>query len=756
MAEYAVVGKRLPRIDGVPKATGEARFTTDLTLPQALCGKILRSPLAHARLLRLDLSRAQRLPGVKAIITGQDFGGKKYGYLPQPRFTDEPPLALDKVCHIGEGIAAVAAVDEDTAQEALTLIQAEYEELPAVFDAEEAMQPGAPLVHDLDSNVAWTLHQDFGDVEAAFRQADYVREEVFYSQPAIHGSLEPQCSLALCEPAGRLTLWSTTQAPFRLRREVASMLGLEEGHVRVIKPHLGGGFCGRIATLPIDLCASLLSLRTGRPVKIAYGREETFYATRGRVPMKIWLKTGVRRDGTLLAHQARVIADNGAYTSLSMTSLILAGNLMNLPYRLPSVRFDGYLVYTDNQPSGAQRGAGNPQIRFATETQLDAIAQEMGLDPLELRLRNSLRPGDTTANGFRISTCGLPQSLQGVAQALAWGQNPAGCSRGLAAAGHYGGGAKSRPHDSSAATIKADDSGTFTLFTGASDIGQGAETTLAQIAAEVLGASLSDMRVVAADTALAPADLGTFGSRVTMIAGNAVKAAAEDTRRQFLEMAAELLEARVEDLEARERRIYVRGSPEKGLSLAEVAQASTNRGRPILGRGSYNAPTEPRDPVTSAGHVSPSYAFGAQGAEVAVDPETGRVTVHRMVAAQDLGFPINPMAAEGQLEGSVSAGLGQAISEELVRERGQILNPSFLDYKLPTALDTPQIDTILVETRDPEGPFGAKGIGESGQVPTVPAVVNALRQGGVDGIRELPASPERVWQALVNRPDRSQ
>ena len=757
MAEYSVVGKRLPRIDGVAKATGEARFTVDLNLPRMLHGGIARSPVPHARLLNVDFSRAARLPGVRAVITGQDFGGKKYGYLPDPRLIDDTPLAVGKVRHVGEGVAAVAAVDEDTLQEALALIKADYEELPAVFDPEEAMAPGAPLVHDLESNVAFSLHQNFGDVEQAFRMADYLREDVFYSQPAIHGSLEPQCTLASYENSGQLTIWSTTQSPFRLRRDVSNMLDLPEANVRAIKPHLGGGFCGRLFTLGLDICSAQLSSKTGRPVRIMFGREETFVATRGRVPMKIRLKTGVKWDGTILGCQAWLVADNGAYNSLSMTAIILAGTLLNLPYRIPSVKFDGYLVYTNNQPSGAQRGAGNPQIRYATEAQLDMIAEAVGVDPVELRLKNSLRPGDTTANGLKIATCGLPESVRAVASGLSGSSaSTAGelSGRGLACAGHFGGGAKSRSHDSSSATIKADDSGSFVLFTGASDIGQGSDTTLAQIAAEVLGARLQDMRVIAADTALTPADLGTFGSRVTMIAGNAVKATAEEARRQLLDVAAQALEARVEDLDAREGQIYVKGSPDRGITLAQAAQAATNRGRPILAHGSYNAPTEARDPQTAAGNVSPAYAFGTQGAEVEVDGETGQVRVRLMVVAQDLGFAINPMGAEGQLEGSVSAGLGQAFSEEIVRREGQVLNPSFLDYKMPTTLDMPPVVTVLVETRDPAGPFGAKGIGESGQVPTIPAVVNALRRAGIAWMRELPLSPEKVLRAIEDNPAR--
>ncbi len=757
MPEYSVVGKRLPRIEGVAKASGGARFTGDMTLPRMLYGGICRSPVPHARIVSVDVSRAECLPGVKAVITANDFGDRKYGYIPDPKLMDESPLAIGKVRHVGEGIAAVAAIDEDTLQEALSLIKVEYEELPAVYDPDEAMRPGAPLVHDVESNIAYSLHQSFGDVDDAFRRAEYIREDVFHSQAAMHGSIELQCVLASYETSGQLTIWSTTQAPFRLRKDVATMLGLSEANVRVIKPFLGGGFCGRIHTLSLDMCAALMSARTRRPVRITYTRDESFFATRGRVPMKVTLKTGVKRDGTLLGCQALLIADNGAYTSLSMTTIVMAGNMLNLPYRIPNVKFDGYLVYTNHQPSGAQRGAGNPQIRFATEVQMGMIAEELKLDPIEMRLKNSLQAGDTTANGFKIASCGLPQSVQAVADALRASAGGNGKkdmpASGIACAGHFGGGAKSRAHDSSAATIKADDTGSFVLFTGASDLGQGSDTTLAQIAAEALGARLSDMRVVASDTGLTPADLGTFGSRVTMIAGNAVKVTAEEARRQISEVAGQVLEARIDDLEAREGRIYVKGSPDNGMTLSEVAQAATNLGRPILAHGSYNAPTEPRDPKDAHGNVSPAYAFGAQGAEVEIDRETGLVEPLLVVAAQDLGFAINPMGAEGQLEGSVSAGLGQALSEDVCRRDGTVLNPSYLDYKMPTSLDTPVIQTVLVETNDPAGPFGAKGIGESGQVPTIPTLVNALRRAGTAWMRDLPLSPERILQSLEARPD---
>ncbi|MDO8691783.1 MAG: xanthine dehydrogenase family protein molybdopterin-binding subunit, partial [Dehalococcoidia bacterium] len=417
MAEYSVVGKSLPRIEGPAKATGVTRFSGDISLPRQLWGRVLGSPHAHARLLDVDTRRAEKLTGVKAIITGKDTLGK-WGYTPE--MVDQYPLALEKVRYIGEAVAAVAAVDEDTAQEALDLIRVEYEPLPAVFDFLEAMKPGAPQVHDVERNIAKTLQEHFGDVDQAFPGAFYERTDVFVTQALVNGTLEPHAAVASPGDEGRLTLWASTQAPFKLRRYVAEALGMEEGLLRVIKPAVGGGFCGKSVMFCTDYCSSLLSLKTGRPVRLALNREEVFYHGGGRMPMVIEMRMGVDRDGRFVAIDYKLIAENGAYNRNSLTPMILAGSLMHLPYRLPNSRYEGNLVYTNNPPTGVQRGAGNPQIRFAVETQMDMIAGELGLDPMEIRLRNSLQPGDVTPNRLNVRSCALRECIKQACASHGW------------------------------------------------------------------------------------------------------------------------------------------------------------------------------------------------------------------------------------------------------------------------------------------------------------------------------------------------
>lgn len=751
MAEYSVVGKSLPRVEGPAKATGASRFTGDMSLPRQLYGRALGSPHAHARILAIDTRRAERLAGIKAIITGNDTGGRKYGHTPD--MADQYPLAVGKVRFIGEPVAALAAVDEDTAQEALEMISVEYEELPTVFDPWEAMRPGAPQVHDVEFNVSRTFKEHFGDVDRGFRDSFYQRTDIFTTQPLAVCAMEPHASMASFGTEGNLTVWASTQSPFRLRRYLSGVLGLEEDLVRVIKPTVGGGFCGKTGLFSTDFCSALLSMRTGRPVKMTLNREEVFTTCGGRMPMAIELKAGVKRDGRLVAMEAKVTADNGAYNRGSATPMILAGSLMHLPYRLPNVRYTGYLVYTNNPPTAVQRGAGNPQIRFAIEVQLDSIAEELGLDPMDVRRLNALHPGDVTANRFQIRSCALDECIEQACGRHRWkerrGRLGEGQGIGLAC-GDHSVSSRNGPHDSSQALVKLDHNGTATVLTGAADIGQGSDTTLCQIAAEELGLHLNKVHIIAADTALTPVDLGTFGSRVTVISGNAVKAAAEDARCQLFDTVADRLEARIEDLEARDGRVYVKGTPGKSVSFSDAVSEILARGKSVLGRGLYDPPTEKSDPILG-GNSSPNYTFGAQVAEVEVDMETGQVEVVAMTVAQDVGFAINPMGAEGQLEGSLSNGLGQARWEDLVRRDGAILNPSFLDYKMPTALDMSRMTTILVESMDPEGPYGAKGMGEGGLVPTVPTVVNAFSDAVGVRLTGLPLAPERILDALNNR-----
>lgn len=756
MRDYAVVGKPLPRVDAVAKVTGAARYVADMRLPRMLHGKILRSPIPHARILHIDTRRAERVVGVKAVITGEETPKRKYGIFPWlPQAVDHYPLAIDKVRFIGDEVAAVAAMDEETAAEALDLIRVEYEELPSVFDPLRAMAPDAPEIHaGVKDNRAFFTGLDFGSVEAGFAECDYVREDEFSTPYISQAPLETHAALAACDPVGKLVVWSTTQSPYLMRRDLATTLAMAESDIRVIKPALGGAFGGKNDMCSLDFCAALLSLKSGQPVKIVYSREEEFMATRPSYPTRLKLKTGVKRDGTLVAKECEALVDVGAYINHGILFLYVMGGFLTSLYRTPNVRYRGTCVYTNKEPGGPMRGHGNQDIRFVDDSQLDMIAHHLGIDPVEIRLKNAVRSGDVTANGWKITSCGLSESIRKAAEVARWqekkGKLPPYRGIGIACGNHVSGAKCFEPFESSAALVKLQKDGRIVLFTGACDIGQGTDTALCQIVAEELGVRLEDVSIVAADTELAPDDLGAFASRTVFVAGKAVQAAARDAREQLFKVAAGKLEANAEDLEIRERRISVRGSPEKGMELAAAIRMSccAPEGNPILGRGFYSDPCELPDPRTGIGNQSSAYSFGAQVAEVEVDPESGKVKVLQVVDAHDCGFAINPQGVEAQLDGSVHMGMGLALSEGLQWDGGQILNGSFLEYKIPTSLDTPRVTPILIEPIDPQGPFGAKGIGESTQIPTAPAIANAVYDAIGARIKDLPITPDKILRAL--------
>jgi len=763
MEELSVVGKRLPRVDAIEKATGEAKYTVDIKLPGMLYGKVLRSPHPHARILKIDTSKARRLPGVRAVITAEDTPKIKFGHEGLgPDFEDQLPLADEKVRYIGDEVAAVAAVDNDTAEEALGLIEVDYEELPAVFDQEEAMKPGAPLIHEgVELNIAATLKFEEGDVEKGFKEADHIFEDRFTTQAQHHCCMEPHNTVAQFDRSGNLTVWSSTQSTFFLRRGLARVFAIPLGKVRVREVKVGGGFGGKCDfDVGSEACISaFLSKKSGNPVKLELTRKEDFIATRTRHPFITDIKTGVKKDGTLTARYIKVVEDNGAYNSAGPSVIAIgyvAGSSIN---RITNVKYEGYCVYTNKTFGGAFRGYGNPQVTFALESQMDIIAEKLGIDPLEIRLKNAVQPGDITPCGWKITSCGVSECLQKAADGLNWKEKrrrrKAKRGVGIANMIHV---SDTRAYnfnwDGSAAFIKLHDDGTASLMTGEVDMGQGTYTVLAQIAAEELGVRLEDIRVIAMDTETTPLGLGAWSSRTTLAGGNGVKIAAADAKRQLLEVAAEKLEANIEDLEARSGRIYVKGSPEKGMSIAEAVRASqysAQRGN-ILGRGYYNAPNEMVDHQTGRGNISPAYPFAAQAVEVEVDIETGKVKVLKFVAAHDLGKAINPVTAEGQIEGGVHMGLGYALTEGLVHdEKGKILNPSFTDYKMLNVFDMPPVKPILVETNDPEGPFGAKGLGEPVLVPTAAAIANAIYDAVGVRIKELPITPEKLLKALKEK-----
>ncbi len=749
-----IVGTRVPMLDAGLKVKGAAQFTDDLVLPGMLFGKILRSPLPHARILNIDTSKAEKLPGVKGVVTGRDIPDRQYGIVPMAK--DEYALAKDKVRYIGDDVAAVCAIDPEIAEEALELIDVDYEELPAVFDPREAIKEGAPVIHEgVKNNTSFAIKKEFGDVARAFAESDAVFEDRFYSQAVNHAPLEPHAALAQFDPLnGELTLWSSTQIPFFLRRNLSNTLQIPESKVRVIKPKVGGGFGQKIDMFAKDFCAAWFAIQLGKPVKFVYEREEVFISTRQRHPMYITVKTGVKKDGTILGQQFQAHADGGAYNSTAPTMIALSCFFLMIPYHIPNLIYEGYHIYTNKPVGGAMRGHGIPQARFAVERQLDMIAGRMGVDPVEIRIKNSIHAGQPHSAGFVINTCGFSESVTRAAESIGWqekrGKLPLGRGVGLAGAS-FPSGVSNMSHISSGAVVQLGRDGAVNVLSGAADIGQGAETVISQIVAEELGVSLEDIRITAADTGITPLDPGTFGSGVTVRAGNAARLAAMSARNKLFEFIAEKLEANLADLVAENRNIFVKGSPEKGMTFSAALKAYqyADLPMPIVGRGSWMAPaSEPTTLFKEDGNFAPNYSFMTQAAEVEVDLQTGRVKLLKMVTAHDCGTPINPMLVEGQLEGSVVGGMGQALYENVIVEKGQVMNPSFLDYGFPTFMEMPEIEAIEVETDDPIGPFGAKEAGEGTQLSPAPAIVNAVYDAiGVD-FMELPITPEKILDAL--------
>ena len=750
----AYIGKRLPRMDALEKVKGRALYTDDLKLPGMLCGMILRSPFPHAKILLMDTSKARRLPGIKAVVTSEDTLKIKYGVISRsPNYVDEYPLAVEKVRFIGDEIAAVAAVDADVAQEALELIRVEYEELPAVFDPEEAMELRAPKLHDhAPGNVSREFHIKKGDPARAFLECDLVREDRFATQSAIHAYLEPHAALAAWDLRGKLTLYTSTQTPYYVQQHLSLTLGIAPENVRVIKPAVGGGFGGKSDGMAaLDFCAALLAKKAGRPVKITYSRDEEFSAGRRKHPVTLTMKTGVRKDGTLLARQCRAILDGGAYCSLGPLTTVLMGTFQTLPYRFEHYQYDGYRIYTNKPPCGAMRGHGGPQVHFAQDVQMDMIAEELGMDPIELAVKNGLRTGDESAAGFKIISSGFQECLERVATSSKWREKRKapkhlgkkargiglGCGGFPSGAGFY---FTRTASAHSSVILRAGEGGGIQVLTGASDIGQGSDSILCQIVAEVLGLDLMDIHLVSADTERTPPDMGTYSSRVTVAAGNAALRAARLAQQELFRVVAEEMGVVVEDLAAKNREIKVKGNPDLSMPFSEAVTLYQSRhgGSPLLVQASYNSPDK----------MSPTYSFGAYVAEVEVDLDTGQVRLLKMWVGHDCGQPLNPMSVEGQIDGCIGMGMGYTLSEELVLEGGVTWNPSLLDYGIPVAAQTPEIHTEHVITEDPEGPFGAKETGEGSLDPTTAAMANAIYHATGIRIKTLPVTPEKILRAL--------
>jgi len=750
---FTIVGKDVPRTEAPLKARGAAIYADDIKLPGMLYGALLRSPLPHARIAHIDATGAKKIPGVKCVITGNDTPRIRYGnWRLFPNTQDEYPLAVGKVRFVGDEVAAVAAVDKETALEAVEQIHVEYEELQAVFDVDAAVRKGAPLIHEeTPGNISVDRRIQSGDLGKGFAQSDYVREDTFTVHAVSHAYMEPCSAVAQVDLDGRITLWTSTQVPFIVQCLLASTLGMRENDIRVIKPHVGGGFGGKMELRAWEFCAAFMAKMTGRPVKFTLTREEEMTAGRRRHPMKITSKVGFKRDGTLVAKDLKILLDGGAYNAMGPTATFLCGNFGAMLYRYPNYRFLGQHVYTNKPPASAMRGFGAPQSLFATESQMNMAAEDLGIDPIDLRIKNAMVEGDVIPDVATISSCGFIQSLQEAARMSDWKRKRRSLKKGRGiGVGCYSfisGGVFNwfnTQYPFSAAEVRAYDDGTVHLLTMASDIGQGSDTTLKQILAEELGLRMEDIRITAADTAMTPqADLGTWGSRVTLMAGNAVIDAARKIKGQlFGAVSARFNLNVIYDMECSNGKVHARGRPDRGVTFGEAVAMvqKANRGEPIVVRGSYT----PR----GKGLVTPAFSFGAQVAEVEVDQETGLVRVKKMWTAHDCGTVINHRAVEGQLEGSVHMGLGYALSEQFIMKEGKTLNTTFLDYKIPSALDMPPGESVCIETYEPEGPMGAKEAGEGLVSPTAPAIAEAVYHATGYRCRDLPITPERILRGI--------
>jgi len=754
---FSVVGKRIPLRDAVEKVKGGVVFTSDISSKGMLYGKILRSPVPHARIRHIDISKALKLRGVKAVITAKDTPLIKFSI--SPTWADKLILADKIVRYIGDEIAAVAAVDEEIAEEALELIEVDLEELPAVFDPIEAMKSGAPLVHEgVESNISRVLSMECGSVHDGFAEADTILEDTFSTQAQSHCSIETHCCIATCSPTDDVHLWVNSQAPHPLRQKLSGTLNIDAAKIHISTPHIGGGFGSKIDLEPAQAISILLAKKTGKPVKIENTRKEQFIATRMRHPTIAKLKFGVKRDGTIVAKQAEVVMDNGAYNSHGPAVLAYHNVMFSTLYRVKNIKYDGRLVYTNKNWGGACRGYGDPQASFAQEVMMDMIAEKLNMDPIDLRLKNANGPNEVTANAVKITSCGLRECLTQAREASGWDAKKTAKKKfrglGVAAMIYTGGGSIGSGFNYSGATLQMNADGTLHLLMGAVDIGQGSDTILTQMAAEIMGVAPETIRLTTADTDTTLPCMGTFGSRVTFCAGSAVTQAAQGLKQRLLENAADMLEANIDDLEMKDKQIYVKGSPKKALSFTQIgAAAYYKKKEPLVAHGYYNGPEVSPEftPVTYRGYPSPALVFGTHLAEVEVDPATGKVEVLNFVAAHDLGKAINPLLAEGQIEGGAVQGIGWSLMEDLQFDNGKILNPNFHDYKILTIKDVPKITSLLIETNDPNGPFGAKGIGECAMVPTAPAIVNAIYDAVGVRIKDLPASPEKVFIGLKEK-----
>jgi CO/xanthine dehydrogenase Mo-binding subunit len=747
-AATRVVGHSLPRMDAPGKVTGTAVYAADFALPGMLHGKVLRSREPHARLVRIDTSGAVGLPGVRAVITASDVLDIRYG----GSVKDEEVFARERIRFAGQPLAAVAATTPEAAVAALAAIEVVTEPRPVILDVAAALRPGAPLVHEgwagytalpilhREGNVCNRARIVVGDVERGFEESDRVFEHRFTTRSVHQGYTEPRAAVAHWDSAGQVSVWSNTQLPFEIQATLSEILQVPTSSVRVIVPGVGGGFGGKLR-VGVEHFAALLARRCGRPVKVMTTSEEELTAAYARQPAIVELKTGVMRDGRILAREGRLWFDTGAFAGsgpgvASVATLMLAG-----PYRIPNLLLEGYAVYTNKTNFGSFRAPSGPQANFAVESQTDIIADALGIDPLELRLRNIVREGEEGPTGQVLTAVGLEECLRRAAAAIGWEERRPGPGRGKGIACGWW----TTTGGSSGVYVKINPDGTVALNTGAAEIGTAALTGAAQVLAEDLGVELADIHVVSADTLATPFDFGAQGSRTAFAVGNACRAAVADLKRQVLALAGRHLGAEESELQMRDG--VVTAPDGRRATLAELARLSQVSGGGLIAHGTFVAPPTPYDTKRVEGHVYPAFhspSFHAHAVDLSVDPDTGEVSVHRYVVAQDVGFAMNPTYIEGQIEGGVAQGLGQALSEEIVYENGRVLNPNLTDYKMPTAVDVPRIESILVQHPSLVGPFGAKGVGEPPNIEPPAAVANAVASATGVRITDLPITAEKI------------
>jgi len=763
LAEFDVVGTSLRKPDGLPKTTGSARYADDLKLPRMGFCRLLRSTRPHATILSIDISAARELPGVFGVITGRDLP-VKYGVLPVGQ--DEQALCTEKVRYVGDAVAAVAAVDEETADRALDLIDVAYAELPTYLSIDEGLnKPGEPIHEGKFGNAHRAAALEFGDVDAALEKADHVFEDTYFFQGNTHLPLEQHACVAEWSPSGKLTMWTSTQSPHYVHKELAKALALREDQVRVIAPPVGGGFGGKLELFQHEAAAAKLAMLTGRPIKAALNREEVFYCHRGRHPVLMWVKTGWTNDGCITGMDFKSFVDGGAYMSYGAASLYYTGALQAVCEHIPAYRWQGLRVLTNKPPCGPKRGHGTPQPRYALECHFDAVAERLGMPVLELRRKNFLQPNSKTVNHLRVTSNGLRECVDIVSRESSFdtrhGKLPFGKGVGFAVGAYLCGAGlplywNDMPHSS--VDIRLDRSGVVTVSCGQIDIGQGSNAMLTTVVAEALGARPEQINLISADTDLTPIDLGSYSSRVTFMAGNAAISAANQLRNLLVNAAADELDVPVDELVLRRGTLWRRDGQGPRLSFAELVKLAETRNGALTATGSYKPPKLGGPFKGSGVGPSPAYSYSAAVVEVDVDPRTGWVTVDKVWLAHDIGRALNPMLVEGQVEGSIYMALGEVLMEEqeFRGERGpRVLGvhriPSMLEYKSPTTFETPEMHTFLVETIDPEGPFGAKEVGQGPLLPVIPAVANAVYDAVGVRIDETPITPDKVLRALEAR-----